>query len=370
MCALRQWDGQRAVWAGLGLVIAAAIGYALYAYIGTLLFAIFLYYATRPLYRHLNRHIEHPNVTATITILLIVLPMAAIIVYTGVVALRQLDQFLLANDLEAYRAALDPYLSVVRQGDVSQLRDLIGTGSGRSIASVIQQGVPDIVGRLSSIAGSIAGVLARFFLMLTFLFYLLRDDWKLRRWVSRSIEYDDEIVSYLEAVDDDLETVFVGNLAVIGVAAIIAAGTYFLLNQFASGGTVVGMPVLLAVLIGIGTLVPAVGMKIVYVPYGLYLLADAVTTETPLWQPIAFFALSVIVIDTIPDFFARSLLSARSGAHMGLVLLSYFLGTLAFGWYGLFLGPIVVVLAIHFADRIFPTLASTFLHGERPSGGD
>lgn len=70
---------------------------------------------------------------------------------------------------------------------------------------------------------------------------------------------------------------------------------------------------------------------------------------------------SCLPVHRYRNFFARSYLSARSGVHMGPVLLGYFLGTLAFGWYGLFLGPIVVVLAIHFAHMIFPTLVSDLL---------
>ncbi|WP_339103893.1 AI-2E family transporter [Haloterrigena salinisoli] len=361
MCAFRGWDGRRVVWASLGLVIALAIGVALYAYVGTLLFAIFLYYATRPLYRLLDRRLDHPNVTATVTILAVVVPMFAVVGYAGVVALRELDQFLAASDLEAYRSALQPYLSIARERNLDRLRRRLTSAPGRSITSILRGGLPGLLGRLSTVAGFVFSVLARFFLMLTFLFYLLRDDGTLRRWFVRSVDGDEQVVSFLDGVDDDLETIFVSNLAIVGVAAAIAAVTFLGLNLVASGGPVVATPVLLAVLIGIGTLIPAVGMKIVYVPYGLYLLGLALATATPLWQPIAFFVLSFTVVDTIPDFFARSLLSARSGVHMGLVLLGYFLGTLAFGWYGLFLGPIVVVLAVHFADRIFPDLASAVL---------
>ncbi|WP_049888125.1 MULTISPECIES: AI-2E family transporter [unclassified Natrinema] len=362
MCALSQpgWDGRRAVWAGLGLVVALAIGFALVSYLGTLLFAIFLYYATRPFYRRLDRHLDHPNVTATVTILLVVVPMVAVVCYAGLVALQELDQFLAASDLGTYRSALDPYLAVAREGNIDRFRATFASDTGRSVTSALQQGLPGIVGQLMTIAGVTVSVLTRFFLMLTFLFYLLRDDGRLRRWFVRSVDSDEDLVSFLDGVDDDLQTIFVSNLAVVGVAAIVAAGTYVGLNLFASG-TVVGTPVLLAVLIGIGTLIPAVGMKIVYVPYGLYILALAIASPTPLWQPIAFFVLTFIVVDTVPDFFARSLLSARSGIHMGLVLLGYFLGTLAFGWYGLFLGPIVVVLAVHFAHERFPRLTTGVL---------
>ncbi|WP_342661886.1 AI-2E family transporter [Halovivax ruber] len=273
---------------------------------------------------------------------------------------RELDQFLAASDLEVVRSALEPYLLPVHQGDVSALWDALPTGTA-SVGSLAQQGLPGAFGRLSSAAGLVFAVLARFFLMITFLFYLLRDDWKLRRWFVRSVDHDEAVVSFLDTVDDDLEVIFVGNLAVVGIAAVFAAVSYYALNLLAPGGTVVGVPVLLALLIGIGTLIPAVGMKIVYVPYGIYLLGLALGTATPLWHPIVFFAVSFTIVDTIPDFFARSFLSARSGVHMGLVLLGYFLGTLAFGWYGLFLGPIVVVLLVHFADDVFLDLAGALL---------
>lgn len=361
MAVFSRWDGKRVLWVGLGLVIAALIGLALFRYVGTLLFAIFVYYAIRPLYRHLDRVIDHPNVTTTATILFVVIPMVAVAAYAGVVALRELDQFLAASDLEAYRSIFQPYLRLAQEGNIDRLREAFRGGSSGSIAGILRQGVPDVLGRLRSIAGFVFSILARFFLMLTILFYLLRDDEKLRRWFYESIDHDDEIVSFTEAVDDDLETVFLSNLAVIAVAAVTAVVTYTGLNYVASGGPVVGTPVLLSLLIGIGTLIPAVGMKIVYVPYGLILLGFALTTPTPLWHPIAFFGLTFVVVDTIPDFFARSYLSARSGVHMGLVLLGYFLGTLAFGWYGLFLGPIVVVLAVHFAHMIFPALVSDLL---------
>ncbi|WP_247729707.1 AI-2E family transporter [Halovivax limisalsi] len=354
------WPDPRLVWIALGVVLAALVGLALYRYVGSVLFAIFLYYATRPVYERIERHLGHPNVTATVTILLVVLPMFAIVCYAGFVALRELDQFLAATDLEPLRSALDPYLAPVRRGDFGELRDALTEDTDGSIGAVLRQGLPTALERLSSAAGFVLGLLAKFFLMITVLFYLLRDDEKLRHWFERSVGRDASIFAFLDAVDDDLEVIFVGNLAVVGVAAVFAAVSYYGLNLIATG-SVVDTPVLLALLIGIGTLIPAVGMKIVYVPYGLVMLGFAVATPRPLWHPIAFFAVSATVVDTIPDFFARSFLSARSGIHMGLVLLGYFFGTLAFGWYGLFFGPIVVVLLVHFAHDVFPDLASTIL---------
>ncbi|WP_342661885.1 AI-2E family transporter [Halovivax ruber] len=83
MSERRRWDGHRLVWIALGLVLAVAVGFALSQYIGAVLFALFLYYATRPAYRRLNRHLDHPNIVASVTILLVVLPMLVIVAYAG-----------------------------------------------------------------------------------------------------------------------------------------------------------------------------------------------------------------------------------------------------------------------------------------------
>ena len=217
-CASREWGSRRVVWIGLGLLIALAIAVVLRAYFGTVHFGIFRYYATRPLYRLLERRIGQPTVTATVTILAAAVPTIIVAGYAGLVALQELDRFLAASDLEAYRSALDPYLSLVREGTVGQIRETIASDTGRSIASGHQQGLPSVLAQLSAIAGFVVGVLVRVFLMLTFLFYFLRDDWRLRRWFANSIDHDEQVVSYLEAVDDDLETIFLSNLAVVVVA--------------------------------------------------------------------------------------------------------------------------------------------------------
>lgn len=133
--------------------------------------------------------------------------------------------------------------------------------------------------------------------------------------------------------------------------------TYYGLNFVVPGGPVVVIPILLGLLTGIATLVPIVGMKLVYVPYTLYLVGLALVGSVPVLHPVAFFVAVFVVVDTIPDFFIRSYLAARSGVHMGLVLLGYALGTMAFGWTGFFLGPLVVVLAVHFGRLIVPDLA-------------
>ena len=355
-------DGWRVLWLLFGVAIAAVVAIALHTFLGTFLFAVFLYYATRPLYRALDEHIEHSDIAVTLTLLAIVLPLLAVLGYASFVALQELNQFLSTHSLEGYRSYFQPYLGLVREGRFRQLWDAAVTNPNQPLSPAARQALRSVFGRVVTVAGFVFTVLSRLFLMSVFLFYLLRDDHKLRRWFYDSVDHDERVVDYTSSVDDDLETVFFGNLAVIAASGGIAVVTYYLLN-FVAGGTVVGIPVLLGMLIGIGTLVPVVGMKIVYVPYGLFLTALAVATATPLWHPVAFFVATFVIVDTVPDFFVRSYLSARGSVHLGLVLLGYVLGVMAFGWMGLFLGPLVVVLVVHFAHSILPWLVHEFSLG-------
>jgi hypothetical protein len=57
----------------------------------------------------------------------------------------------------------------------------------------------------------------------------------------------------------------------------------------------------------------------------------------------------------------RLRLSGEGGLHVGMVMFAYIFGPLLFGWYGLFLGPIALVVIVHFARLVLPEL----LDGER-----
>jgi len=356
MTALSERSIGRTVWVLLGILVAVLLVWGLYTQIGTLLFALFLYYATRPLYRRLDNYVDHPNLTVTLTVLTIVLPMIAVVSYALIQALTELDQFLSMHALTGYRTYLQPYLGLVREGRLRRVGELLIRNPDQQLPPGARDIAQQLFGRVTTVLGFVVWLLGHLFLMLTFLFYFLRDDQKLAGWFYGSID-DQHAVDFVSAVDADLQTVFFSNLAIIAVSAGSATITYYLLNVVAPGGPVVRIPILLGLLTGIATLIPVVGMKLVYVPYAVYLLGLAVLTPTPLWHPVVFAVVAAVVVDLIPDIFVRSYLSAQSGVHMGLILLGYIVGSLTFGWYGLFLGPLVVVVAVHYAHQIFPDLA-------------
>mgnify|MGYP006282838631 CR=1 FL=1 len=196
----------------------------------------------------------------------------------------------------------------------------------------------------------------RLFVILIVAYYLLRDDHRVATWFRSTFESTPGVVAFMNDVDSDLTTVYTGNLVTIGITALIAVLVYNGLTLVAPRGTGVAFPLLLGLLTGIFTIIPVFGIKLIYFPYTAYLGFEAARNQAvPIWYPVLFFVVVLVVVDSIPDFFIRSYVS-KGSLHMGLVLFAYVLGSIAFGWYGIFLGPIILVLFVHFLRNVLPQL--------------
>jgi predicted PurR-regulated permease PerM len=115
-------------------------------------------------------------------------------------------------------------------------------------------------------------------------------------------------------------------------------------------------------------------MKIVYVPMTVYLGAQAGLGANGWWFVGLFAVTAFLIVDTIPDLLVRPYVSsggslsftslgipkpsvsAEGGIHTGTLMFAYVLGPFLFGWYGIFLAPMVLVCVIHFARIVLPKL--------------
>jgi hypothetical protein len=115
-------------------------------------------------------------------------------------------------------------------------------------------------------------------------------------------------------------------------------------------------PTLLAVLTGLATFIPLVVGKVVYVPVTGYLLWEAIGADASLLiYPIAFLVVAFLLLDLIPQSIVRPYISGQT-MHNGAVLFAYILGVALFGWYGLFFGPLLLVLVVQFANVVLGDL--------------
>jgi len=342
----------RAAWWVFGLGMAGVIGFVVYSFVGTFVFGLFIYYATRPIYDRLKRRVGPPSVAAGLSLLTLALPVILLLAYAVAIAIQETSRLANVYDLAAVQGLLQPYF------DVSNIpltpAEIL---SGNGIAAL-----GGAFGSATTYLGVIGIGALHLFVMIAIAFYLLRDDYRLARWSNRRFGDDRGVlVSYARAVDANFHQVFFGNILNALLTGLIGAITYSFLDLFPPAAMPGGIPypTLLGLLAGAASLIPVVGMKLVYVPVGLYLLARAWLAGggTLLWYPVAFFVLSFVVVDSIPDLVLRPYVSGRS-LHTGMLMFAYIFGPLLFGWYGIFLGPMLLVLVIQFVKLVLPELVA------------
>ena len=344
-------DRGRATWWVAAALLAAVLLYILYTFVGTFVLGFFIYYATRPVYRRLKRRVGPPTVAAMVSLLILALPAILLAAYTMAVGLQELDAALTAQDanLGQFEALLAPYLDVSQA--VEDPQSLLDQPSVQAALSTIAENATSYLGVLGT-------AFIHLFAVITIAFYLLRDDHRLASWFQRRFADDDGVLAaYTDAVDRDFSNIFFGNILFAFITGVVAALSYNALNAASPPGVGIPYPTLLGMLTGAASLIPVVGIKLVWIPMAGWLAFASFQAETGFLFVVVFVAVAAVVVDFIPDLLVRPYVSGRD-LHLGLVILAYVFGPLLWGWYGLFLGPMVLVFVVHFARLVLPELVA------------
>ncbi|MFB6113379.1 MAG: AI-2E family transporter [Halodesulfurarchaeum sp.] len=344
-----EMDRGRAGWWIVAIVLGAILSYTLYSFIGTIVFGVFIYYSTRPLYRRLERFVRPPSLAAGVALLAIALPALLLLAYTIAIGIQELEAFIVSQGIVStrIRELIEPYVDIS-----SVVFDPSTLLSQPNSVELIRRTIEEAAKYL----GFFGFAALHLFVMIVIAFFLLRDDQRLAEWFYARFGDEKGIVTtFAHRVDEDFSHIFFGNLLNGVLTGIIGAVSYGLLSFLVPAGLFFPYPTLLGLLSGIASLIPVVGIKLVYVPAAAYLGYQAITQPAALWFPILFVIVSFVVVDVIPDLVLRPYVSGR-GLHLGLLMIAYVFGPLMFGWYGLFLGPMILVLLVHFTSLVLPEL--------------
>lgn len=338
------------------MLFAAVLVYFLFLmvapYLDVFVYALFIYYVTRPVYYQLLREFKRESLSAFIAIFLFILPVVSVVVYTFSVASIELQYFLgqmHSPEAQALRRALESYREVAYEFNPQlMLEAAVGNEDVRSL--------------IYYVASSSLDLLLKFILVFFVGYYLLKDGPKVVTWFRRTCCTERIWLSvFLDDVDGGLYHVFFGNILTASLTAVIAATSFIFLNSLAPSDFVqIPYPVLLGILAGIASLIPFVGLKLVWVPLflwlGLRVYANGVLSEHVTF--LLFFLIVVnVIVDILPDLVLRPYVAGRK-IHLGVMMLAYIFGPAAFGTVGIFVGPLIVVVATNFAKIIVPQLVA------------
>jgi predicted PurR-regulated permease PerM len=343
-------------WLILGLISIALFVYMFFPFYDVIIYGIFVYYVARPMYRRFIIRSKHERVGAFISLFFFVLPIALICIYALSIAYIELSKILTQVEF----GYMD-YANAI----IKDFKEIASTINLADISILITQGDTWRV-IITQITRS-WGIMSRYFaiplkLFLTFViaYYLLKDGAKLMAWVTDTfLGGKTELTKkFVDDVDSALYQVYFGNIMTAILTALIAVVTFYLLNLVAPPQLLIPYPILFGILCGIGIFIPIVGVKLIWIPLAIYLLIQAYLNGilfTAWWFILLFLVVMFVVVDSVPEYALRPYISKKH-VHVGALLLAYIFGVSIFGFLGLFLGPMVLILATSFMKTVLPEL--------------
>jgi predicted PurR-regulated permease PerM len=338
---------QRASFSRAGLLLlAAALLYLVWRIVEPLwqplLWAVLLGSLLAPFAARLARRLGgKPRLAAAIvtvlTILLFLLPVAVI---AGAVAAQAAQ---LLGRLEGRVPTLESMqaLDVARIPWLQRAVDWIGDHTGLSLQQMqgwVIAGAKNLLQTMVSSGGSVVlgalGTVVSFVLMLFALFFVLRDGPDIAARFVRMLPIGEQRRSRLgHHLIDVTRAVFMG-IGLTALAQGILLGVGFAIAGLPS-------PLVFGVLGVFFALIPLVGTAILWVPGALILLSQGDighATFLAIW--------CAVVVGAVDNFLRPMLISGRAEVPTLAVFVGVIGGLSAFGFVGLFLGPIVLGLLV------------------------
>ncbi|RJS72228.1 MAG: AI-2E family transporter [Candidatus Syntrophoarchaeum sp. WYZ-LMO15] len=217
----------------------------------------------------------------------------------------------------------------------------IGADLPFNLTDVVYRWLPDLIGYITPLLHSIISLettmnlgilLLNIFVLIVVSYYLLADGERIIDAILKVTPPGNEglMRRYIEEVDRTISGIYIGNFT---VALLIGILTVPFLYAFR-----VPMIALIAALIFLAALIPLFAKWMVWLPISVYLFY-----RDGIYPAVAFFALVLIFIDVMPEFFLRPrLIGITSRIHPLPLVLAFIGGGITGGVAGFFGAPLLL----------------------------
>lgn len=326
----------------LALIVAVSFAFAwiLSPFFGAILWGVALAVAFAPLARLIARGVGgRRNVAALATVAIVLAIVVTPTIYVGTHAAQ--EAMALYERVDSGELDLPRYFDQVRDGLpewASALLDRLGVSSLGALEAKINAGLLSgsefIAAQAIGIGQSAFFFVVQLVLMIYLLYFLLRDEGLLSRWVGRAIPlHPEQRQSFLERFTVVVRATLKGDMLVA-----LLQGTLGGLIFWALG---IPGPLLWGVAMAFLALLPAVGTGLVWGPVAIYLLATG-----DLWRGVTLLVYGSLVISLVDNIVRPVLIGKDTRMPSYVVLISTLGGIATFGLNGILIGPMVAALFI------------------------
>lgn len=321
----------------LGLAGVYTLGRLIWPFLPALMISAVAAALVYPAYRRFEAWIGQRDVAAflgtTAVFFLVLLPVVGL-------SLLLVDQVLLGIDWATKTSSELLQPGGLVEGWLETLSGYAGalgiepSSLSRQITRQMQGLASTLAGRTFSFLSGLGGWLLQGGVALFTLFYMLRDAEVITAGIKWLIPLDDSRTEHLfrRARDVTYATMF-GTVAVALVQGTLGGVTFWILGLPAAAlwGTVMGVV----------ALVPGLGPPLVWIPAAAILFATGDVA-----RGLALVAIGGLIVGTVDNVLRAVLVAGRAQLHSLAVLLSVLGGLFLFGGLGIFVGPVLFVVAL------------------------
>lgn len=318
--------------------VTAAFVWIVWPFYGAVLWGAAIAILFAPLFRRLRRGMrERENAAALATLLIIVVIVIVPLILVGALLVRQAtnvygriqegeldyEQYL----LQTVEAMPQWSFDLMRRAGITDLGDL-----QQRLAAGLQAASQFLAEQLLNIGQNTFNFVLGLFVMLYLLFFLLRDGDALAARINAAVPLrPEQRQALLGKFTTVVRAMIKGTLAVAVVQGFLGGLVFWMLGIPASA--------LWGVVMGLLSLLPAVGSPVVWIPVGVYLLATG-----DVWQGVVLLVYGALVISLVDNVLRPILVGKDTKIPDYVVLISTLSGLAIFGANGLLLGPVVAAL--------------------------
>ncbi|MGB6678069.1 MAG: AI-2E family transporter [Terriglobales bacterium] len=198
-----------------------------------------------------------------------------------------------------------------------------------AVTSHVQQASVWVLGSGARILSNFASLIAESLMALVVVFFLFRDG---RGWIQQAEDFIPLPPGQARKLFSNISDTVVANvygIVSVGVAQGVLTGIALAIVGSQSA-------LLLGLCAGFASIVPVVGAALVWAPAGLYLIFAGTS-----WKGIFLLVWGVAVVSTADSIIRPWVVSGKVQLHPLVLVFSILGGVQAFGFLGLFLGPVI-----------------------------